>query len=235
MKCIPQVYDREVDVVRICEYVSYSFDRLQKTSPEFEKVERVKRILTKFPPAYVEKYGFSRASILLPVVGICLNYWEHKQGKAIESLRSVSTGSFGAMLDTMQEVFNESELHAKHPNPEARRSFDAFIAAARAAGEKVEEPEVVSDDDLCAICYACSVDTKFVPCGHTICHMCAERMMVDNPVCHICRSHIDSLVCISFFIQLKYLFKHNCCFVCRQESCTPQQSTSTDGDSDVMS
>lgn len=211
---VPEMYEREVDVVRLCEYIVFSLVRLQKDSTECIKVTRLLAILKKFPPEVVSKIGFTRSAILTPVIGMCVGFWTQRREEAVKSLRG-TTGYSLALLDTMSEVFAECEK--KHTcDDQARANFEAFLAKAREAGEVAtsDADDAMDDDNLCSICYASPIDTKYVPCGHMSCRICAERQMIQNPTCPLCRAHIDSLVCkpLSFsfcflaFILLSHLF-----------------------------
>lgn len=204
---VPEMYERDVDVVRLCEYIVFSLCRLQKDSPECAKVGRLLAILKKFPPEVVNKIGFTRSAILTPVIGMCVGFWTQRHDEAVARLRA-TTGYSLALLDTMSEVFAECET--KHAcNDQARANFEAFLAKAREAGEATapDAGDEMDEDNLCSICYACPIDTKYIPCGHTSCRICAERQLIQNPTCPLCRAHIDALVChLTFFFHALLLF-----------------------------
>ncbi|KAK8885457.1 hypothetical protein M9Y10_040905 [Tritrichomonas musculus] len=42
---------------------------------------------------------------------------------------------------------------------------------------------------ICAICYEYEVDSIIVPCGHTICHKCAEKWFETSSECPFCREN----------------------------------------------
>ena len=208
MTFVPEMYERDVDVVRLCEYIVFSLSRLRKDSPECAKVTRLLAILKKFPPEVVGKIGFTRSAILTPVIGMCVGFWMQRQDEAVTRLRG-TTGYSLALLDTMREVFAECET--KHEcSDTARLNFEAFLTRARELGEATapDAGDDMDEDNLCSICYACPIDTRYVPCGHVSCRLCAERQMLQNPTCPLCRAHIDSLVCHLFHSQSSTRFFH---------------------------
>ena len=216
---IPQVFSRDVDIVRISEYIVFSLSRLHSSTPESAKIKRVNDVLTKFPPSYLEKYGFGRESLLVPVIGVCLNFFNRMPEKALDHLRNVA-GYKLSILDTVDEIFAAKESNPKVTHdPQARLKFEAFMKAAREAGEMTESELECDDDYVCPICYRNRINCKYMPCGHTTCKVCAERTMVDNPSCPFCRASVDSLVCsticllVSFYLDVVFVF-HSFFFCC---------------------
>lgn len=49
-----------------------------------------------------------------------------------------------------------------------------------------------SDDHECVICMDNPIDRVFVPCGHTACGLCSEKLRNKN--CHMCRKKILNII-----------------------------------------
>lgn len=48
-------------------------------------------------------------------------------------------------------------------------------------------------EETCTICYACEVDTIFLPCKHKSCQRCISRHLLNNQRCFFCNSTIVKL------------------------------------------
>lgn len=70
-----------------------------------------------------------------------------------------------------------------------------FLSAVSAAYEKKKKTESsgmgrVSSAELCSICYAAAMDTRFDPCGHTSCADCIQRHLLNSKRCFFCNADI---------------------------------------------
>lgn len=45
-------------------------------------------------------------------------------------------------------------------------------------------------EETCTICYACEVDTIFLPCNHKSCQRCISRHLLNNQRCFFCNSSV---------------------------------------------
>lgn len=57
--------------------------------------------------------------------------------------------------------------------------------------------------ELCSICYACEVDTVFVPCKHQSCLRCITRHLLNNQRCFFCNAAISDLGSVSEVVPTK--------------------------------
>jgi hypothetical protein len=48
-------------------------------------------------------------------------------------------------------------------------------------------------EETCTICYACEVDTIFLPCKHKSCQRCISRHLLNNQRCFFCNSTVVNL------------------------------------------
>ena len=48
-------------------------------------------------------------------------------------------------------------------------------------------------EEACTICYACEVDTIFLPCKHKSCQRCISRHLLNNQRCFFCNSTVVNL------------------------------------------
>jgi hypothetical protein len=51
----------------------------------------------------------------------------------------------------------------------------------------------IDREETCSICYACEVDTMFIPCKHQSCQRCISRHLLNNQRCFFCNSTISEL------------------------------------------
>ena len=62
----------------------------------------------------------------------------------------------------------------------------------QAENPQIENPQ--EDANLCKICFAVPIDTIMLPCRHTACYTCAERLKKMKSHCHLCRAVIRRLI-----------------------------------------
>jgi hypothetical protein len=51
----------------------------------------------------------------------------------------------------------------------------------------------IDREETCSICYACEVDTMFIPCKHQSCQRCISRHLLNNQRCFFCNATISEL------------------------------------------
>lgn len=56
---------------------------------------------------------------------------------------------------------------------------------------KEAEDEACNNIKTCSICIQVEKDTVLIPCSHTFCHTCVEKMIKINGLCSYCRGKIN--------------------------------------------
>jgi len=46
----------------------------------------------------------------------------------------------------------------------------------------------------CSICYSAPIDATFSPCGHSSCHRCIERHLLNSKNCFFCNTKVEEVV-----------------------------------------
>lgn len=59
--------------------------------------------------------------------------------------------------------------------------------------KKMANPEEVPELVCCPICLTNKKNRAFLPCGHTFCHACANKLQLTEP-CYICRQPVADVV-----------------------------------------
>ena len=86
--------------------------------------------------------------------------------------------------------------------PSAYASLMATRAAARAEAAEAERGRLMAESieeradaagtaNECPVCMDMPKTNVLVPCGHRLCRPCTLRIMARDPVCPVCRTHID--------------------------------------------
>jgi hypothetical protein len=52
---------------------------------------------------------------------------------------------------------------------------------------------MIDREETCTICYACEIDTFFLPCKHQSCQRCISRHLLNNQRCFFCNTPISEL------------------------------------------
>ena len=74
-----------------------------------------------------------------------------------------------------------------------------LIAQTRAKHEarKLRGLKRIDSLEVCPICYAEAIDTRFLPCQHTSCADCIARHLLNSKRCFFCNTAIESTEKIS--------------------------------------
>jgi Kip1 ubiquitination-promoting complex protein 1 len=109
----------------------------------------------------------------------------------------------GALTDAVMDFWLhpwEQQMADGPTSPQTRPWLDSlpeFVAAvARAKEERVAQEKKglkrVDSLEVCPICYADAMDTRFQPCGHTSCADCITRHLLNSKRCFFCNAEIES-------------------------------------------
>ncbi|KAK3240182.1 hypothetical protein CYMTET_49961, partial [Cymbomonas tetramitiformis] len=93
--------------------------------------------------------------------------------------------SLTVMMSELEELFNMLEQRMSD-----RRAERAQREAERAEGKG---KQIETDDSLCSICYASTIDTEFLPCKHQSCKRCISRQLINSARCFFCNATVDSI------------------------------------------
>ena len=58
-------------------------------------------------------------------------------------------------------------------------------------GNKIE---VKFEDEICCICYTNKVSKMFIPCKHTFCDFCTDKLEKDSNKCPLCRTEFIFII-----------------------------------------
>ncbi|EGD82586.1 hypothetical protein PTSG_03239 [Salpingoeca rosetta] len=65
--------------------------------------------------------------------------------------------------------------------------------AKKKARRQLTDSTSSDDGDLCPICYAHTIEVKFIPCEHTSCRLCISRHLQSNSDCFFCKAKVERL------------------------------------------
>lgn len=112
---------------------------------------------------------------------------------------TVETQEFQSMIKKITDSIQNDNIIQELEN---------YIGAVRVHREliaRLQELRVLQNKPLCPICFTDSIDITLIPCGHSLCHTCYQRIQDKNtevqdsddvqasiqPICMICRRDID--------------------------------------------
>jgi len=191
---IPEAFSdkQEVNLARLCEVIIMAIFRTTAGS-EAELLNSIFRLKI----SALEK--INRHKMLAPIFGIFLALLKNlglddpesvsksKVMKILKSLLSQSTAPFDFLLNEFN--FSEYSNVSSEDIARLKKIFAEIIKT-----EKKSEDSTENQDDLCPICYADSITTKFIPCGHESCNRCISRHLLNDKDCFFCKTKIVKLV-----------------------------------------
>nr|AFN42812.1 E3 ubiquitin protein ligase-like protein [Marsilea vestita] len=198
----------ETNLVRLCELLMFVLSRTTSSTDVafFESSLR-------HQGQSLEK--INRAMILAPLVGIILNLFaakentraRHDVAQAILNVdvSSVATRNFDYLLQ-----FNWGIAFKGDPSLVRLPYLKEFVRQLKTEALVVREREIkealtsVIDynqgnnagedkEDICSICYACEINTIFIPCNHKSCWRCISRHLLNNQRCFFCNALVQDL------------------------------------------
>eukprot|EP01105_Mastigella_eilhardi_P026976 TRINITY_DN8041_c0_g1_i1.p1 TRINITY_DN8041_c0_g1~~TRINITY_DN8041_c0_g1_i1.p1 ORF type:complete len:1095 (+),score=263.00 TRINITY_DN8041_c0_g1_i1:275-3286(+) len=190
----------ELNMARLCELVLFVLTRttVGTDSSYFHDVCDIHRS-TPLP--------LNAAFLLSPVVGLCCRLHEYagrrQQQQRFATVLASATGFTVEPFEFLARFDWAQALRSYIENPalmdlatfaqfvtELRLSNERMAAEAAQAEQKGGEDSEMSEDDLCSICCVAPIDTRFTPCGHTSCHRCIQRHLLNNTTCFFCKAPV---------------------------------------------
>ncbi|KAJ7543067.1 hypothetical protein O6H91_09G024000 [Diphasiastrum complanatum] len=152
------------------------------------------------------------------------HHMAHDVAQAIASIDvcSVATTNFQYLLDyDWPGAFKGDPSLARLPELKAflmKLQTESEAANKKAAEEELQaslaEPDIKDEKDVtgqdsgrggaiecCSICYACRVDSIFLPCKHGSCLHCISRHLLNNQRCFFCNASISEVCSLSAFLS----------------------------------
>lgn len=96
------------------------------------------------------------------------------------------------LLDEMDRLINSQDLKLKELQETIQKAKKELNILFRYS------PHFTENDprNLCPVCMSREVSAACVPCGHTLCHVCAYRM--DENRCFLCRNQMEKVIKLFF-------------------------------------
>ncbi|KAG0626698.1 hypothetical protein M758_2G144800 [Ceratodon purpureus] len=82
-----------------------------------------------------------------------------------------------------------SRLKVEAEDARRQASLDASMTM-NSPSDLVGSLAMMDREETCTICYACEVDTIFLPCKHKSCQRCISRHLLNNQRCFFCNSTV---------------------------------------------
>ncbi|XP_024400550.1 E3 ubiquitin-protein ligase RKP [Physcomitrium patens] len=158
----------------------------------------------------------NRAMILAPLVGIVLNLRSttslpspviaHDMATVLAAadISTALIGNFQYLMNYSWEVtfkgdpsikrisdlkFFISKLKDEIEKVRRQASVDSFLSS-NPSSDPLGNLAIMDREETCTICYACEVDTVFLPCKHKSCQRCISRHLLNNQRCFFCNSNV---------------------------------------------
>ncbi|KAL3692194.1 hypothetical protein R1sor_005845 [Riccia sorocarpa] len=197
----------EMNLVRLCELIIFVLNHTTSSSDAqiFDSALRQQG-------QSLEKVN--RSMILAPIVGIVLNLsvatssWNQGRYDLAQVIANVDYST--SMINDFEYLLEFNWAGAFKGDPSLRKlpelkifvkrlKVESELARIKATEEEILQSDVIQDAsgedklEICSICYACEVDTVFVPCKHQSCVRCITRHLLNNQRCFFCNAVILEL------------------------------------------
>ncbi|XP_073388310.1 E3 ubiquitin-protein ligase RKP [Physcomitrium patens] len=202
----------EINLIRLCELIIFVLNHTTRSANAhfFDSTARqLGQSLEKI----------DRAKMLAPLVGIVLNLKNASLALSHGVTYDMATVLAGvdisaAVVANFQYLLDYSWEMAFKGDPSVRRILDLkpFVSKLKVESEKARKQasfddfleinstsdilgsfETMDSEEACTICYACEVDTIFLPCKHKSCQRCISRHLLNSQQCFFCNSTIIKL------------------------------------------
>ncbi|CAM6100145.1 unnamed protein product [Calypogeia fissa] len=215
----------EMNLVRLCELIIFVLNHTTSSSDAqiFDSALRHGASLDKC----------NRSMILAPIVGIVLNLSaataSPNHGLVYDIAHVIANVDYSPLvISNFQYLLDYNWAASFKGDPSVRRlpelkSFvkrlkieieiarkaareeEIFQSGAEADGDETADTDTAGDEkgEICSICYACEVDTIFVPCKHQSCLRCITRHLLNNQRCFFCNATISELCSMSDVVPAK--------------------------------
>eukprot|EP01119_Soliformovum_irregulare_P023658 TRINITY_DN830_c0_g1_i1.p1 TRINITY_DN830_c0_g1~~TRINITY_DN830_c0_g1_i1.p1 ORF type:complete len:1131 (+),score=360.09 TRINITY_DN830_c0_g1_i1:101-3493(+) len=190
-KEVPMAFiEQSMNMLRLTELIAFILNRVT-VGPDAKNFEN----LLALESPHLQK--ITRGSILGPIVGMITNLKKSESGITLEKA-FIATGGFSpettrflCAIDWNKGALNLNGLEERQTIlKEFEISLEKEIEANK---ERETSLKSLPSAEFCSICYAAAIDTEFVPCGHTSCHTCIERHLLNSNKCFYCNATIEKI------------------------------------------
>lgn len=152
----------------------------------------------------------NRGMILAPLVGMILNLAD-KTVSSCHGVQNVLMQTFTNM-DCSPEVesnlqylleYNWVGVFKGDPSLARLVELECFVenVKSKSKADRQIPNSNREDGETCCICYACEIDTLFIPCNHKSCIRCISRHLLNNQRCFFCNSIVSEVCSMSSILS----------------------------------
>lgn len=195
----------EMNLTRLCELLLFVLSHTV-AGPDaglFDSVQRLSR---------TEPEKLNKSAILGPIAGTVINLASKEDSSTkwdiVRALAHVDSSAQCVSNFVYLVNYNWAKAFKGDPSLVRLPELKAFVkrleveveVVRQAALDEEKRAEAVratrgseEEVDLCSICYACEIDTSFLPCRHQSCQRCISRHLLNSSRCFFCNAAIDKL------------------------------------------